>query len=51
MIRQRVLIDIEFAIDEAQFTLAQLMDDVVGISNVTETGVSEAITALIIYVD
>ena len=51
MIRQRVLIDIEFAIDETQFKLAQLMDDVIGISDVTETGIRDAVTAGIIHVD
>ena len=51
MIRQRVLIDIEFAVDETQFKLAQLLDDVAGISDVTETGVCEAVTAEIIHAD
>ena len=51
MIRQRVLIDIEFAVHETQFKLAQLLDDVAGISDVTETGVCEAVTAEIIHAD
>ena len=51
MIRQRVLIDIEFVVDETQFKLAQLLDNMVGISDVTETGVREAVTAGIIHVD
>jgi len=48
VIRQRVLIDIEFTVDETQFKLAQLVHDAVGISDVTETGVREAVTAGII---
>ena len=51
MIRQRVLIDIEFVVDETQFKLAQLVDNVVGISDVTETGIREAVTAGIIQAD
>ena len=51
MIRQRVLIDIEFAVDETQFKLTQLTDDAVGVSDVTETGVREAVTAGIIHAD
>ena len=51
MIRQRVLIDIEFAIDETQFKQAQLLDDLVGVCDVTETGVREAVTAGIIHAD
>lgn len=51
MIRQRVLIDIEFSIDETQFKLAQLVDNSVGISDVTETGVREAVTASIVQTD
>jgi len=48
MIRQRVLIDIEFAVDETQYKLAQLDGNIEGISDVTETGVCEAVTAEII---
>ena len=48
MIRQRVLIDIEFAIDETQFKQAQLLGDVVGVCDVTETSVREAVTEGII---
>ena len=44
MIRQRVLIDIEFAIDETQFTLAQLADNVFGISAVAEASVRRVVT-------
>ena len=51
MIRQRVLIDIEFVVDETQFKLAQLLDNMVGISDVTETDVREAVTAGIIHAD
>ena len=51
MIRQRVLIDIEFTVDETQFKLARLSDDAAGISDVTETGVREAVTAGIIQAD
>jgi len=51
VIRQRVLIDIEFAVDETQFKLTQLADDAVGISDVTETGVREAVSAGIIHAD
>ena len=48
MIRQRVLIDIEFTVDETQFKLAQLVDDAIGISDVTEAGVREAVTERLI---
>ena len=51
MIRQRVLIDIEFAVDETQFKLAQLDGNTEGISDVTETGVCEAVSAEIIHAD
>ena len=44
MIRQRVLIDIEFAIDEAHFTLAHLAGNVCGISAVAEANVRQAVT-------
>ena len=44
MIRQRVLIDIEFAVDETQFALAQLAGNVCGISAVTEASVRRAVT-------
>ena len=45
MIREQVLIDIEFANDETQFKLAQLDGTTEGISDVTQTGVCKAITA------
>ena len=45
MIRQRVLIDIELAIDETQLKLAQLEGTTEGISKVTEIGACEAVTA------
>jgi len=51
MIRQRVLIDIEFTVDETRFKLAQLVDNMEGISDVTETGIREAVTAEIIHAD
>ena len=51
MIRQQVLIDIEFAIDETQFKLAQLEGTTEGISDVTETGVCEAVAAKIMCAD
>jgi len=51
MIRQRVLIDIEFAVDETQYKLAQLDGNIEGISDVTETGVCESVSAEIIHAD
>ena len=51
MIRQRVLIDIEFAVDETQFKLTQLADDAVHVSDVTETDIREAVSVEIIHAD
>lgn len=49
--RQRVLIDIEFFVDEAQFKVAQLADDVTGISDVTDAVVREVVAGRLIGAD
>ena len=51
MIRQRVLIDIEFTVDEAQFTLAQRADDTFCLCAVTAAGVREAVAERLIRAD
>jgi hypothetical protein len=49
--RHRVLIDVEFTIDEEPYKLAQLMHDASGISDVTDSGVRDAISRLLARVD
>lgn len=51
MIRHRVLIDIEFTVDEARFKIAQLADDATGVSDVTEADVRIAVACRLIQVD
>ena len=45
MIRRRVLIDIEFAVDETQFKIARLAEDPSGVSDVTDDDVREVVTS------
>ena len=51
MIRQRVLIDIEFAVDEAPFKMASLLDDETGVADVTDAEVRERVTGRLIEAD
>jgi hypothetical protein len=46
--RHRVLIDIEFTVDEDRFKLAQLSDDASGVSDVTDAGVRDAVTSRLV---
>jgi hypothetical protein len=48
MIRHRVLVDIEFTVDEARFKAAQLTDDATGVSDVTEADVRRAVAGRLI---
>lgn len=50
MISHRVLIDIEFTIDEDQFKSAQLADGATGVSDVTDAGVREVVAGRLIQV-
>ncbi len=49
MTQHRILIDIEFAVDEGEFKVAQLADDATGVSEVTEAGVRDAVTGGLIH--
>jgi len=49
--RQRVLIDIEFAVDEAQFKAAHLVDDVTGVSDVTDADIRDVVAGRLIDAD
>lgn len=51
MAQHRVLIDIQFDVDENQYKLAQLTDDATGVSEVTEAGVRDVVTCGLIGVD
>jgi hypothetical protein len=47
----RVLIDVEFTVDEDRFKLAQLTDDATGVSDVSDAGIRDAVTRLLIGAD
>jgi hypothetical protein len=49
--RHRVLIDIEFTVDEDRFKLAQLSDDASGVSDVTDAGVRDAVTSRLVLAE
>ncbi len=49
--RQRVLIDIEFAVDEAQFKAAHLAEDVTGVSDVTDAEIRNVVAVRLISAD
>jgi hypothetical protein len=51
LIRHRVLIDIQFDVDEVQYKLAQLTHDATGVSEVSEEGVRDIVTSGLIGVD
>lgn len=51
MTLHRVLIDIEFAVDEDLFKLAQLCEDASGISDVTDAGVRDAVTSRLVLAE
>jgi hypothetical protein len=46
-----VLLDIEFAIDDEQYKLAQLTHDATGVSEVTDVGVCDVLTNQLNRVD
>jgi hypothetical protein len=49
--RRRVLIDIEFAVDEDRFKVSQLSDDAEGVSDVTDPGVRDAVSQALVETD
>lgn len=49
--RRRVLIDIEFAVDEEKFKVAQLPDDATGVSDITDASVREAVAIRVLRAD
>jgi hypothetical protein len=49
--RHRVLIDIEFTVDDDRFKLAHLRDDAIGVSDVTDVGVRDAVTGVLVHTD
>lgn len=51
MIRRRVLIDIEFAVDEDRFKVSQLSDAAGGVSDVTDPGVRDAVSQALVQTD
>ncbi|CAN5358695.1 hypothetical protein BH10ACT7_BH10ACT7_30410 [soil metagenome] len=51
MIRQRVLIDIEFTVDETQLKVARLAVDPTGVSDVTDSDILEAVAGRLTEVD
>ncbi|MCS5732479.1 hypothetical protein [Herbiconiux daphne] len=51
MTLHRVLIDVQFSVDEDRFKIDQLADDATGVSDVTDPGVRDAISRLLIRAD
>jgi hypothetical protein len=51
MTRHRVLIDVEFTVDEHQFKMVHLPEDPSGVSDVTEASVRDAVTDGLIATD
>ncbi|MFB2596669.1 hypothetical protein ACEXQE_02650 [Herbiconiux sp. P17] len=51
MTNHRVLVDIEFTVDEDRFKIDQLADDATGVSDVTDTGLRDAVSRLLIRAD
>ncbi|MFB2580506.1 hypothetical protein ACEXQD_04585 [Herbiconiux sp. P15] len=51
MNRHRVIIDVEFSVDEDQFKAHQLTGHATGVSDVTDPGLRDAIAQLIIQAD
>ena len=51
MTQYRLLIDIQFALNPEKFKISQLVDDASGVSEVTDEGVRDAVTARLIRID
>ena len=51
MTQYRLLIDIQFDLDAEKFKVSQLVDDASGVSEVTDDGVRDVVTARLIEVD
>lgn len=51
MTQHRLLIDIQFFLDAEKFKVSQLVDDASGVSEVTDEGVRDAVTARLIRID
>ena len=51
MKRQRMLIDIEFAVDETAFKSAQLVEDGTGVSDVTDADIRNVVVGRLIGTD
>lgn len=48
---RRVLIDIEFAVDEDRFMLAKLSEDPSGVADITDPGVRDAVSRALVCTD
>ncbi|MCS5723034.1 hypothetical protein N1028_13435 [Herbiconiux sp. CPCC 203407] len=51
MTNHRVLVDLEFDVDEDRFKIDQLTDNATGVSDVTDPGLRDAISRILIRAD